>query len=350
MHPSEGMRHLEPIANHQRLLSRANLQALAVPIVYAMFGSLWILVSDLALGALRLPPEVTTRIAMIKGWIFVAGSTALLAVVMRASWSTLARAFSLLELELAERRKAQEDLAALAKELESRVEERTRKLALANQDLSLFTDSVSHDLRAPLRIAAGFSQALREDHAGSLGSEGARLVARLEDSICRMDRMINGLLDLARHGKAALRMQDLDGGHLSERVDEIWKETVALHPGREFVFHRGPLPTVRCDATLVEHVWRNLLSNAAKYTRGRNPATVSVSFRDGWFRVEDDGVGFDPSQAEAIFRPFERLKPHEFEGDGLGLAVASRVVERHGGEIVAESVPGSGTVVRFRLP
>lgn len=312
---------------------------------------LWILVSDLALESMHLPPEATTRIAMIKGWIYVAGSTLLIAVVMRAAWATLEGAYSLLELELRERRKAQEELAALAKELESRVEERTRNLASAIQELSLFTDSVGHDLRAPLRSVAGYARALREDHAEALDPEGIRKISRIEHSIAKMDRMINGLLELARHGKAALHPEDFDGKRHGEQVDEIWREISALHPGRSFAYARGPFPNIRCDPALLEHVWRNLLSNAAKYTRGRDPSRIAVAFDGEWFRVEDNGIGFDPGQASKIFRPFERLHSQEtFEGEGLGLALAARVVERHGGEIAVESRPGIGSVFRFRLP
>ncbi len=97
---------------------------------------------------------------------------------------------------------------------------------------------------------------------------------------------------------------------------------------------------VQCDPRLLEHVWRNLLSNAAKFTRVRDPAQIQVEFRDGWFRIRDNGVGFDNSLASRMFRPFERLHPsRDYEGDGIGLALVSRVIER--------SSPTAGSAVTW---
>lgn len=342
--------HLVPENKKPAGLRRARLLALSVPVSYAVFGGLWILISDLALESLHLPSQVSTRIAMAKGWIFVAGSTVLIGAVIRKAWTILERAYTDLESELAQRRKAQEELARLALELEERVQERTRHLESTMSELSLFTDSVSHDLRAPLRVLAGYADAILADHVDQLAPEAIHKLGRISASADRMNRMINGLLELARHGRSALRIEPFDGRTHGEMVDEIWQEVAAGHPGREFRFERGALADARCDPALLEHVWRNILSNAAKYTRGRNPAVISVEHRDGWFRIRDNGVGFDPALAPKIFRPFERLhRWEEFEGDGLGLALVHRVVERHGGAIEAESTPGEGTEIRFRL-
>ncbi len=331
-------------------LLQARLLALSVPVLYAIFGALWILVSDLVLGSLRLSPELTTRIAMAKGWIYVAGSTALIAAVIRKAWTSLESAYADLESELAQRRKTQEELARLAQELEERVQERTLHLEATMSELSLFTDSVSHDLRAPLRLLTGYADALRTDHGDRLDPEAIRKLDRLSASADRMNRMINGLLELARHGRSALRIEPFEARLHELMVDEIWQEVSASHPGRVFRFQRGPLADTLCDPALLEHVWRNVLSNAAKYTRGRDPAVIEVEYRDGWFRIRDNGVGFDPAMAPRIFKPFERLhRAEEFEGDGIGLALAYRVVERHGGAIEAESQLGKSTEIRFRL-
>ncbi len=333
------------------ILLRARLEALSVPLLYALFGILWILISDLVLGSMRLSPETTTRIAMIKGWIFVGGSTLLVGVVMRKAWSTLEGAYRDLENELVRRKRTQEELAALARELEARVEERTRHLEAALRELELFGDSISHDLRAPLRAMAGYASALEEDCADALGEEGRTHVVRLQNAAHRMERMIQGLLELSRHGRAGLHLEVVPPDRHGRLVDEIWKEVQVLHPGRTWRFTRGVFPATRCDPRLLEHVWRNLLSNAAKYTRQREEAAIDVAWRDGWFRVRDNGIGFDPAMAERIFRPFERLhRADEYEGDGIGLALVERVIRRHGGEIAVESKPGEGSEFRFRLP
>lgn len=332
-------------------LRRARLQALAVPGLYAVFGVLWILISDLALESMHLSLELTTRIAMVKGWIFVGGSTLLVSVVMRTAWSTLEKAYRELEEELAARKDAQEALASLAEELEKRVDERTLHLRSALSELALFGDSISHDLRTPLRALSGYARLLEEDWAGPLGVEGLRHVERMKIVSRRMESMIDGLLELSRHGRAALHPEEVPAARHEALVDEIWQEIAGTDPGRDLRFERGPFPVVRCDPRLMEHVWRNLLSNAAKYTRTRSTARISVSYRDGWFRVRDNGVGFDSAMAGRIFRPFERLHGgEEFEGDGIGLAVVERVLERHGGSIEVESRPDEGAEFRFRIP
>lgn len=337
--------------NHNSVLRRARLQALAVPVLYAVCGCMWILVSDLALESLALGPRITTRIAMVKGWIFVAGSTVLIVAVMRKAWSTIENAYLDLESELAQRRKAQEETSRLAAELEQRVEERTRHLQAAISELAMFSDSVSHDLRAPLRIVAGYARTLLEDHSSQLSLEGLAHLGRLSATAGKMERMVGALLELSRHGRTSVRLERFEAGRHQAMVDEIWHEVRQGYPDREFHFERGDLPAIQCDPSLVEHVWRNTLSNAAKYTRGRNPANIRVEFSDGWFRVVDNGVGFEPSSAKRIFRPFERLhRAEEFEGDGIGLALAAQVVTRHGGEIEADSRPGAGTEIRFRIP
>lgn len=339
------------VAPPKTVLLRARLQALSVPVLYAVFGVLWILISDLVLGSFRLSLETTTRIAMIKGWIFVAGSTLLVAVVMRTAWSTLEGAYRDLEAELVRRRAAQKKLAELANELEKRVDERTLHLQSALSELAMFGDSISHDLRAPLRAMAGYAQVLEEDWAVALGDDGLRHVGRMKVAALRMECMINGLLELSRHGRAALHLEDLTAERHEGLVDEIWQEIVGMHPGREWRFERGPLPPTRCDPRLMEHVWRNLLSNAAKYTRNRQVAEIAVDCREGWYRIRDNGVGFDAAEAERIFRPFERLhRAEEFEGDGIGLALVDRVITRHGGKIEVESTPGVGSEFRFWIP
>lgn len=351
-HPAQGKPfRLETSPAHHRTLHRARLLALAVPVVYAIFGGLWILVSDLVLASLGLPPEVATRIAMIKGWLYVAGSTLLIVVVMRKAWGTLEAAYDELRVELSERMTAQLEAIRLSEELDQRVRERTAHLQEALAELAMFSDLVSHDLRSPLRILSGYADALQESQASGNAEDSIRFAGRIQAVTARMGRMIQALMDFSRHGRESLRIETISPDRHQRMVDEIWHEVEQNHPDRSFAFRRGEFPALRGDASMLEHVWRNLLANAAKFTRERDPAVIEVEFHDGWFRVRDNGVGFDSSLASRMFRPFERLHPaKDFEGEGIGLALVGRVVERHGGKVEATGEPGNGCEVRFRLP
>lgn len=332
-------------------LREAGMRASAVPLVYAVFGVVWILASDLFLASLNLSREWTTRVAMAKGWIFVGGTTILLSIVLRAAWRSLDRAFQTLQAELIQRRQAQAVAARWAVELENRVRERTSHLETALLDLGMFTDSVSHDLRAPVRAVGGFSRILLEDHAGNLPDQALNMLRRVGDSAARMDRMIDGLLGLARCGRDSMQIRQVSSVEHDAMVDGLWSEIQATCPGRTITFQREPLPSVRADPRFLETLWRNLLSNSAKYTREVSDADIRVEYSDGWFQIRDNGAGFDQDRAGDIFRPFRRLhRADEFEGEGIGLALVLKIVERHGGVVVAEGAVGRGATFRFSIP
>lgn len=334
----------------KRSLFRLWTVALAIPLGYAVFGILWILVSDLVLESMNLPSRLNMRVAMAKGWIYVAISTLLISVLIRYFWSVIDEVFGALKRQLSETSRARSEADRLAESLERIVEERTRHLESALAELGHFTDSVSHDLRAPIRTLSGFSRILLEDHGDTLSDEQRNAVSRIELAAARMNRMVDGLLALARYGRDALEIVEMDGPSVDQMVAEIWVELRNLNPDRVLEARFRELPGVRCDPRLFENVWRNLLGNAVKYTRGRSPAIVEVWFADGWFHVRDNGVGFDPQRFRDIFLPFRRYHAtEEFEGDGIGLALVHRIVQRHGGAIVADSREGEGTTFRFRL-
>lgn len=346
LHPMEQRDH-----DQTHSLRDAGIRAIAVPVVYAIFGMIWILASDLFLASLDLSREWTTRVAMAKGWIFVGGTTILLSIVLRAAWRSLERAFQVLREELAQRRQAQEESARWALELENRVRERTSHLEAALQDLGLFTDSVSHDLRAPVRAVGGFSRILLEDHAEELGDPSRGLLRRVADSAARMDRMIDGLLDLARCGRDSMLVRRISALEHESMVDGLWGEIQAAVPDRGFAFVRGSLAPVHADPRFLETLWRNLLANAAKYTRESPQPRLDVGFVEGWFEIQDNGAGFDQEKARDIFRPFRRLhRSDEFEGEGIGLALVRKIVDRHGGQVEAAGEVGRGARFRFRIP
>lgn len=325
--------------------------AVSVPLAYALFGAVWILASDLFLESLRLSPQITTRIAVAKGWIFVAGSTLLIGFLIRRFWMVIDGVFDALRTQLAETAQERNKADRLAQDLEKNVEERTEHLRIALAELGHFADSVSHDLRAPVRSINGFSRILLDEHAHELSPEARGLLERIESSGARMNRMIDGLLDLARQGRHELSLVDMDARTVERMVSDIWQELSGLEGGRNLVSRFGVLPAMRCDPRLLESVWRNLLGNAIKYSRVSSPAVVEVWEEDGWIHVRDNGIGFDPAHFPDIFQPFRRYRASDtFEGEGIGLALVRRIVERHGGMVAIDSAEGRGTTVRFRLP
>ncbi len=238
--------------------------------------------------------------------------------------------------------------------LEACVRERTAELEAANRDLAAFSFSVSHDLRMPLRTVAGFAEILIEHHDADLSAEVRRLVGQIQIGAEEMTAMINCLHALSLLGQQALKPEAFDLGRL---VRDVFQELKREHPGRR-VELRLPSPLQACgDRVLLRQVVANLLSNAFKYTRSRNPAVIEAGVTavagesTPVYYVRDNGVGFDPRHSGKLFGMFQRLhRSSEFEGTGVGLATAHRIIERHGGRIWAEAVPGTGATFFFTLP
>ncbi len=236
-------------------------------------------------------------------------------------------------------------------ELEHQIAERTTQLASANRELESFSYAVSHDLRAPLRSVDGFSRILVEDHAEGL-SEGARtIIERIRVTSQKMGDLIDALLRLSRITRLEPQFEETD---LSAIVHELALSLATAEAERrvEFVIRDGVL--VDGEPRLLAALMDNLLRNAWKFTASRTRARIEfgVDERPGGpvYFVRDDGIGFEPSQAERIFMPFQRLHdPREFEGHGVGLATVKRIVGIHGGRVSATGEPGKGATVRFTL-
>lgn len=223
-------------------------------------------------------------------------------------------------------------------------ESRSAQAALkqAVGELESFAYSISHDLRAPLRTIDGFSQALQEDFAPALPPEAQSYVEWIRQGTRTMSRLIDDLLRFSHLGRQALVCRPVDMEALVREVAE------GLGLGDALTLH--PLPPCHGDRALLRQVWTNLLSNAAKYSRNAEPPRIQVDFQAGAYRVGDNGVGFDMRYAHKVFGVFQRLHPvEEFEGTGVGLAIAQRIVQRHGGTICAESEPGRGATFSFSI-
>ena len=230
--------------------------------------------------------------------------------------------------------------------LESRLTERAAQLEATNRELEAFSYAVSHDLRAPLRAIRGFSQILVEDHAEALGA-GRRYLDRIRDASGRMAILID---DLLRFSQLASSELDRRGFDLAAQARDVIDELRAAEPDRQVdVAIPAALPA-HGDARLVRVVIENLLRNAWKFTARRPTAQIEVGARDGAFFVRDNGAGFDAARADKLFTPFHREHAAaDFEGHGVGLATAQRVVHRHGGRIWADSAPDRGATFHFTL-
>jgi len=257
-----------------------------------------------------------------------------------------------LQLEVGERRKAEEQVRALNEGLEKRVAERTAELQSANRELEAFSYSVSHDLRAPLRAINGYTGMLVRDHGPKLPPEARKLCDQVQENVSRMGSLIDDLLEFSRLGRKALSLQRLNLAHLAR---ECLKELKEEQQGRKVEVMIGDLPPCNGDVILLKQVLMNLLSNALKYSRKRDAARVEVGaeIRNVEYigYVRDNGVGFDMRYADKLFEVFQRLHSQsEFTGTGVGLAIVRRAIEKHGGRVWAESAPDQGATFYFSLP
>jgi PAS domain S-box-containing protein len=256
-------------------------------------------------------------------------------------------------IDISERIRAEEAVKELNVKLEARVQDRTRALTAANEELEAFAYSVSHDLRAPLRHVLGYLAMLRDETGARLGDGPHRYIETIERSARRMAALIDDLLSLSRVNRSQVQRQPVDLVTLTRSViDELEPETL----GRKVEWTVGDLPTVTADEGLMRQVIVNLLGNALKFTRRCEVARIRVGpgpSKEGWctIEVEDNGAGFDMQYASKLFGLFQRLHTgEEFEGTGIGLAIVRRILERHGGDISAHSIVNGGATFTLSLP
>jgi hypothetical protein len=235
--------------------------------------------------------------------------------------------------------------------LERNVRERTAELEAANKELDAFSYSVSHDLRAPLRMVTGFATILAQGHGAQLSPEAHGLLERVISGAKRMERLIEDLLQFASLGRQPLSKRTV---HVDTVVREVLREIGKEDADRHIDVRVGSLPAVVGDASLLQQVFANLLSNAFKFTRGRAAATIEVGCQrlndETVFFVRDNGAGFDMQYATRLFGVFQRLHTQEqFAGTGVGLSLVQRIVLRHGGRIWAEAEVDKGATFYFTL-
>ena len=253
--------------------------------------------------------------------------------------------------DISEQRETSEQLKHINEQLERLVEARTADLQHSNAELEAFTYTVSHDLRAPVRHVSGYLQLLRDELGHAISNNVADLLQRIERSGQRMSSLIDGLLSLSRLGSAAVRWGNVD-------LDALVADICAEFDDGRVQWQRAPLGHACGDPLLLRQVLQNLISNAVKYSARETAPLVSIQSRpdlahrrETVLEVADNGVGFDPSYADKLFKVFQRLHPGaEFSGEGIGLATVAKIVHLHGGRVWAESEPGAGARFFLTLP
>jgi light-regulated signal transduction histidine kinase (bacteriophytochrome) len=228
---------------------------------------------------------------------------------------------------------------------------RASEAEVANKELEAFAYSVSHDLRAPLRSMEGFSQALLEDCSELLSDAGKDYLKRIQSSAELMAQLIDDMLRLSRITRADMT---LDKVNLSEIAQSVSTKIKSNFPKRKIIFMITPGLTARADKNLLSIALENLFENAVKFT-GKVPRAIiefGITEKDGQkaYFVRDNGVGFDMTYANKLFKPFQRLHTvAEFPGNGIGLASVQRIIQRHGGQVWAEGKVGEGAAFYFKL-
>lgn len=246
-------------------------------------------------------------------------------------------------------------------ELNRQLEGKVAQVSEVNRELEAFSYSVSHDLRAPLRHVAGFSDKLSR-HLGEAADDKSRhYLEVISSSARRMAALIDDLLVYSRLGRAAMRQQAVDMQSLVADTRAMLDSNLQAEAENSGHAHHvewsiAPLPIVVGDENMIRQVWLNLLGNAVKYSGNREPAKIRVDYQpqpDGGhqFTVSDNGAGFDMAYAGKLFGVFQRLhKASDYPGTGIGLASVRRVLTRHGGRIWAEAEPDVGATFHFYLP
>lgn len=243
-------------------------------------------------------------------------------------------------------------LVGIALERAEQMADLAEELGRANKELEAFSYSVSHDLRAPLRHIVGFSDLLMETASSDNPERRLRFLANIKEAARLAGKLVDDLLSFSQMGRAALRpirvrMNDL----VKSCIDKLAQD----QPPQRVEWDVGPLPEVTADPAFLQLALYNLLSNAVKFTANSNPAVIRISSEqlpgETVFHVADNGVGFNMEYAHKLFGVFQRLhRMEDFQGTGIGLANVRRIVERHGGRVWANSVPGQGATFSFALP
>lgn len=236
--------------------------------------------------------------------------------------------------------------------LSDRLAKRTEQLEYVTGELEAFTYSASHDLRAPLRHITGYIDLFNKKYRDQLSGQGAHYYDSISDSAKQMGRLIDDLLQFSRNGRIDLMRMEADMNAIAE---ECLKAVRQDHKEKMVDWHIGCLPMAYGDRSMLKLVWYNLIDNAVKFTRYVSDAHIEIGSNDSEegtvYYIRDNGAGFDMKYADKLFGVFQRMHSVEqFEGTGIGLATAKRIIVRHGGRIWAQAEENKGAAFYFTLP
>jgi len=237
------------------------------------------------------------------------------------------------------------------KRLEQELKEKDAAIETARREFESFSYSISHDLRAPLRAVSGFTGMLKKSLGENISQDSAHALARVQENVTKMSKLIDGLLDFSTLSWVAMTKKTLNPADVARKS---FTGPAPIDGGRKINFSVGKLPACDADPMLLRRLFDSLLSNALKFTGKCESAVIRVGCGEEKgapvYFVEDNGVGFDMEYAGRLFQLFQRLhSPSEFEGTGIGLAIAQRIVQRHGGRIWAQAEVGRGATFYFTL-
>jgi light-regulated signal transduction histidine kinase (bacteriophytochrome) len=242
------------------------------------------------------------------------------------------------------------ELRSKPSEQNGRVEELESQIDQFREQMRSFSYSVSHDLRAPLRAIEGFGRILAEDYGSKLDEEGQRFLQHILQNAQTMSTLIDDLLTFHRLGERSVSPVPVN---MTELVREVM--TAVPKPGPEPEVKIPTLPNVVADQALLRIAWEQLISNALKFSKKQARPVIefgsSVQNGEQIFWIRDNGIGFDVEYAEKLFQIFQKLqKEPEFPGNGIGLALVKRAIEKNNGRVWAEAKPNGGATFYVALP
>jgi len=338
------------------LLAATRLRAFLVSLLILLAG---IVLSYLVAGKLSRPVQQLTHVAddiahgNLTQDVRIGGSSELrslshsVALMSQAIDQTVAA----LQGEVAAHRQSEEELARHRDHLEDIVAARTEELRQSNQDLEQFAYVASHDLQEPLRMVSAYLSLIERDFKGEIGERGETFIGFATDGAKRMQQLIHDLLTYSRVTSQGEALETMD---LRAAVDAACANLAMAIEESDGQVTQESLPTVNGDLGQLTQVFQNLIGNGIKF-RGEASPTVHITAEarddEWWVSVQDNGIGVKSKYREQIFTIFQRLHSRsEYEGTGIGLALTKRIVERHGGRIWVDSVPGEGSTFCFTIP
>ncbi len=235
-----------------------------------------------------------------------------------------------------------------------RAEERaalSEQLRITNQELEAFSYSISHDLRAPFRHIAGYGELLKS-RLGEIDSQSAHYLDSILEATISAGQLVDDLLSFSQAGRASLSRTRVD---VAKIIGEVRHSMAYDTAGQQIEWEVGELPPAIGDASMLRQAFANIVENAVKYSKDRNPAKIRITAEicegEIVYQVSDNGVGFDMAYVGKLFGVFQRLhRADEFPGTGIGLALTKRIIDRHGGRVFARGEIGEGATIGFALP